>query len=414
MSRSVVCFFYFQVATVNSASIFLLAMNSTETLMLETNSVRRLGMGKLGFSAKAVFSRGYRPAGATETIAIAVTDYEMHCWGARVGETAVRELTNEDEDAGSAPAINQMWKTIEPRSNFDVFRDKICQFPLPTKTSFLTNPLTLYVKGNLGSILRLCRSVPLHWLFAIMAIGDVEESIGRNAQAQEMAKSSANYLKGKIDFPNVVAKSAIYQFRYGNGHVDLGWLGTIGLMSRPSERLVTLVNIQGVALQAWPPPIGEVVNNGDREYIINQLNFAVDDLYIGTPAIGRVPNTLTLQFTRKIFDRDDRVAGAVVSEPTDCYTRSFANQTNLGANGQLLAFRMDGRLLVRASSNRQPTSSGKSLDQYPLGKPRGVFARDPLDHRLRLYVRESPPGYPITAAVALSKQDICGDYELTL
>lgn len=126
MTRLAIIFFCVWVAVANSASLFLIAQNPTKTLMLETDSVRRLGMGVLGFSAKAVSNHGYRPAGATETIAIAVTDYEMDCWRVRVKETATRYLTDEDKDAGSAPAINQMWTTIEPGSDFDVVRKKIC------------------------------------------------------------------------------------------------------------------------------------------------------------------------------------------------------------------------------------------------------------------------------------------------
>ncbi|HHV7521306.1 TPA: diguanylate cyclase domain-containing protein [Burkholderia orbicola] len=250
--------------------------------------------------------------------------------------------------------------------------------------------------------------------FVEKAIGDAEESIVRNAQtrAAVIAKSYANYLAERTDLANIVAKSVVYQFHVSNGRVDLGQLVAAGLISSSSQRLVTLVDAQGVAFQAWPTPIGEAVYYGDREHITNQLNTGADNLYIGAPVIGRVSNVLTLQFTRKLFNRDGRVVGVVVvSEPINFYTKSFANQTNLGADGQLLAFRTDGRLLVRVSPNGQATSSGRSLDEYPLGKPRDAFARDPIDQRPRLYVRESVPGYPITAVVALSKQDIYGDYE---
>lgn len=250
--------------------------------------------------------------------------------------------------------------------------------------------------------------------FVAKTIGDVEKSIVQNAQtrAAVIAKSYANYLAERTDLANIIAKSVVYQFHIDNGRVDLGQLVKAGLISSSSQRLVTLVDAKGVAFQAWPTPIGEAVYYGDREHIINQLNSEADNLYIGAPVIGRVSNALTLQFTRKLFNRDGHVAGVVVvSEPIDFYTKSFANQTNLGADGQLLAFRRDGRLLVRVSSTGQATSSGKSLDQYPLDKPRDAFSRDPIDQRMRLYVRDSVPGYPITAIVALSKQDIYGDYD---
>lgn len=124
--KSFICFLFVTATLVRAAPVFMVAQNDTRTLLLETDSVHRLGMGAFDFTTKTVSSRGYRPEGATETIAIALTDYEMDCWRGRVKETGIRYLTDENKDAGRAPEVDRAWTSIEPGSDLDVVHKKIC------------------------------------------------------------------------------------------------------------------------------------------------------------------------------------------------------------------------------------------------------------------------------------------------
>src|SRR5262249_60325638 len=106
-------------AIARAEPIFLIRDTPARTLILQTESVRQDTVGYLAFTMKTIAKRGYRPTGASETIAIALTDYQMDCWRSRVRETATRYVTDEDKDAGRAPDSSQTWAAIAPGSDLD-------------------------------------------------------------------------------------------------------------------------------------------------------------------------------------------------------------------------------------------------------------------------------------------------------
>ncbi|WP_155631481.1 hypothetical protein [Burkholderia cepacia] len=114
-------------ATVARAEqIFLIRDTPGRTLFLQTESVRQNTFGNVDFTMKAIAKHGYKPTGASETIAIALTDYQMDCWRSRVRETGTRYVTDENKDAGRAPDTSRSWAAIAPGSELDVVRKKVC------------------------------------------------------------------------------------------------------------------------------------------------------------------------------------------------------------------------------------------------------------------------------------------------
>ncbi|ONY34180.1 diguanylate cyclase [Burkholderia cenocepacia] len=246
------------------------------------------------------------------------------------------------------------------------------------------------------------------------ALTSAEQFTNRSAEARATAisRSYANYLSERTATADVLARTVAFQYRTHKGQVDLTRLVAAGLLAPTDQTLVTLVNANGTVVQAWPTSPEATVHLGDREHFVAQQNSPKDELYVGVPVFGRVSNTWTLQFTRKLFDADGRFDGVVVvSEPIDFLTKSFANHANLGTDGAVLAFRKDGRLLVRASSDGTPSPAGEALDRYVASDGSSNFLFDPIDHHRRLYARQPVPGYPITAVVALSVRDIYADLE---
>lgn len=115
------------VATFASAGpIFLIADNNARTLFIQTETVRQESDGLVAFTMRAAANHGYRPTGASETIAIPLTDYQMDCWRSRVRETGTRYVTDEDKEAGRPPKTAQAWAAISPGSDLDVVRKKVC------------------------------------------------------------------------------------------------------------------------------------------------------------------------------------------------------------------------------------------------------------------------------------------------
>ncbi|MDR6503837.1 diguanylate cyclase (GGDEF)-like protein [Burkholderia ambifaria] len=246
------------------------------------------------------------------------------------------------------------------------------------------------------------------------ALNSAEQFTNRSADARAtaIARSYANYLSERTAAADILARTVAFQYRNYKGKVDLTRLVAAGLLAPTDQTLVTLVDADGKVVQAWPTSPESIVHLGDREHFVAQQNSVKDELYIGAPVFGRVSNAWTLQFTRKLFDDAGRFAGVVVvSEPLDFFTKSFANHANLGTDGAVLAFRQDGRLLVRASSDGTPLPTGEALERYVASDESSNFIFDPVDHHRRLYARQPVPGYPITAIVALSVRDIYADLE---
>ncbi|HGO6126513.1 hypothetical protein QZM82_32005 [Burkholderia cepacia] len=113
-------------ATVAAGPFALVGQSDARTLLLETSSVQQLRFGTYRFTLRGIFASGFRPVGATETVAIVLNDYEIDCWRRRAKETGTRYVTDEDKDAGRAPDIEQKWTDIAPGSDLDVARKKIC------------------------------------------------------------------------------------------------------------------------------------------------------------------------------------------------------------------------------------------------------------------------------------------------
>lgn len=110
----------------SAGPIFLVADNDARTLLLQTETVRQEPAGIVAFTMRTVAKHGFRPIGVSETVAIALTDYQMDCWRSRVRETGTRYVTDEDKEAGRAPDIAQSWAAIPPGSELDVVRKKVC------------------------------------------------------------------------------------------------------------------------------------------------------------------------------------------------------------------------------------------------------------------------------------------------
>ncbi|HGO6126514.1 diguanylate cyclase [Burkholderia cepacia] len=251
-------------------------------------------------------------------------------------------------------------------------------------------------------------------LLVTQALHSAEQFANRSsdARATAIARSYANYLSERTAAADLLARAVAYQYRDRHGAVDLTRLVAAGLLVPADQTLVTLVDANGLVRQAWPTAPEAPVYLGDREHFVAQQNAKRDDVYIGVAVRGRVSKRPTLQFTRKLLDADGKFSGVVVvSEPLSFFTKSFANPANLGADGAVFAFRQDGQLLVRASSDGKPTQDGASLDRYVASDDSTAFAFDPVDHQRRLYARQAVPGYPITVLVALSAHDVYADLE---
>jgi diguanylate cyclase (GGDEF)-like protein len=231
-------------------------------------------------------------------------------------------------------------------------------------------------------------------------------------KATLVARSYGSYLAERTSTSDILSRTVAFEFRSSHGALDLDYLVKEGLVLPSDETLLTLVDGHGLVTQSWPTPPKRAVYLSDREHFIVQKNARDDNLFIGTPVLGRVSRAKTIQFTRRLSLRDQSFDGiVVVSQPPQYFTASFANHANLGNDGEILVFRSDGVLLVRGRADGSVSTDGLRLDMYPSESGGMVPRRDPIDGRRRLFVRQPVPGYSLIAVVALSEADIYANYE---
>ena len=80
----------------------------------------------------------------------------------------------------------------------------------------------------------------------------------------------------------------------------------------------------------------------DREHFRVHLNSNEDKLFISKPVMGRVSQKWSIQFTRKIFDRNGLFAGVAVLSVDPDYFKSFFKSIDIGKKGAITLLGMDG------------------------------------------------------------------------
>jgi len=106
------------------------------------------------------------------------------------------------------------------------------------------------------------------------------------------------------------------------------------------------------------------IDLSDREHFRALRDAEGDPLYISQPVTGRASGKKSVQFARRIFNKDRQFDGILVASlTTDYLTTSFGNN-NLGSNGGIALFGDDG--VVRAASGLYANLLGKPVHEIPV------------------------------------------------
>lgn len=108
--------------------LFQLSNSGQQQRYLDVDSVKRLEDEQVDFAIRQISSRGYRPATASERVAISATEYVVDCRRNRWKSVKIRYITDEGKDVGHAdvPAPDRTWNDIAPGGELETVRNKLC------------------------------------------------------------------------------------------------------------------------------------------------------------------------------------------------------------------------------------------------------------------------------------------------
>ena len=180
---------------------------------------------------------------------------------------------------------------------------------------------------------------------------------------------------------------------------------------------VSVINSAGFLAYSSTQSTTAPVDLRDRLHFRYHLTAPGDELYVSRIVVGRVSNTLSLQFTRKIIDQAGGFKGVIVLSVAHSYFTQFLRAAALPPNGIVALVGMDGWVRARVNSNdgsdanlsltifENPLQDTPFLD--PARPSGGLYqASNAMEGMGRLGAYRRLPGYPLVVLVMISNEMI--------
>ncbi|GFZ88107.1 hypothetical protein GCM10011497_16470 [Elstera cyanobacteriorum] len=180
---------------------------------------------------------------------------------------------------------------------------------------------------------------------------------------------------------------------------------------------VSVINAAGFLAYSSGQPVTAPVDLRDRLHYRYHLTSATDDLYVSRVVIGRVSNTQSLQFTRKIIDDAGTFKGVIVLSVAHDYFVQFLRSVAIPPDGLVALIGSDGWLRARVNSlDTGVNSVPPSLFETPLQDAPFLDAKRPsaglydmpasLEGVQRIGAYQRLAVYPLTVLVMLSREEV--------
>lgn len=155
------------------------------------------------------------------------------------------------------------------------------------------------------------------------------------------------------------------------------------------------------------------VDLSDREHFRAHQTRSTDELFISNPLLGRVSKRWSIQFTRPIFDRDDRFDGVLVLSVSPEYFYRFYRSISFPNDSAITLIRGGGDVLSRFPATE--LALGKSIREAPylrqLSRESGVFSKvSEVDGIERQYAWRKIDRNDLTVVVGHSLRSISAPY----
>jgi len=179
---------------------------------------------------------------------------------------------------------------------------------------------------------------------------------------------------------------------------------------------IVITNGAGVAKQATQGPLplhGQQISIADREHFRVHLDPERDSLFISKPVIGRLSDQCSVQYSRKLLDRDGHFAGVGV-DSVSCEDLSHFYEASGIGDGFVMLVGLDG--VIRGFGPSKPDLLGSDISKVPvfapaLTLPEGTLtAAAPWDEKTRIISFRRLDQYNLVVLVGYSDARVFRQY----
>lgn len=175
---------------------------------------------------------------------------------------------------------------------------------------------------------------------------------------------------------------------------------------------LSITDASGIMIYSTKGMPEKPLDLSDREHIRTQMNSAADNLFISKPVLGRVSNKWSIQFTRKMLDRNGNFTGVAVLSVDPEYFTNFFSSIDVGKDGVITLLGMDGVIRARSSAPKKGAGPiGVAIPPTdilidPAAPPSGIYrAPSIIDGTKRIVSYRRLKSYPLVVRVAVSEKE---------
>lgn len=271
------------------------------------------------------------------------------------------------------------------------------------------------------------RTLFLLWLAAALLLGLawwhvfslVSESRAKELAAAERDLANLTRVSQEHAIRTLRATDQVIRFiqsRYleiGN-QLDLTDLTNKGVIDAEIFPQVGIIDAQGIYVLA-NRPITSRLDLSDREHFKVHVASATDELFISKPVLGRSTNKWSIQLTRRITRPNGEFAGVVVVSIDPGYFTRFYNELQLGNQGVVALYGLDGVARARKVGNREEfgQSAAKSpvFERIAQGQPEGSYTNiSVVDGIERMYHYRKVPNYALLVIDGVDTQQLLANH----
>jgi diguanylate cyclase (GGDEF)-like protein len=153
-----------------------------------------------------------------------------------------------------------------------------------------------------------------------------DSAVQSTANLAQALEESTRRTIGQID--TILLSARAFRAAEGERFDFHDWLLTQTLPDRMTAQ-IAMADAEGRVTESTMP-LAPGVSVADRLHFLTQRDPARDELYISAPVVGRISGLMTVQFSRKLLDRDGGFAGAIVLSFGSIEMARFYDSLRLG------------------------------------------------------------------------------------